>query len=160
MTILLKENIDKIVFIFCLVLRTTTFQVPQVLICHQRTLQETRSRSKIWSPYEFRSNHVSRNLRNLWNPFQDTFGNRKPPYFAESNRVTPFHAIKENLNQLFRQNNRLFSKKLGKGFETDMFLLFGLNSSPDFPKPQFCEAIIVLKLIGLWKTCPQFLKNS
>jgi len=57
--------------------------------------------------------------------------------------VASFHAVKANFNWLFRQNNKLFFKKLEKDFETNMLLLFGLNLSPAFPKTQFCDARIV-----------------
>jgi len=102
-----------------------------------------RLRSKIWSPYEFGSNDVSRklrNLKNLRNPFQNTFGNIKPPYSAESNSVAPFPTVMANFNQLFRQTIGCFSKKLVKGFETYMFLLFGLNPNPTLPKNTFLRS--------------------
>jgi len=50
-----------------------------------KDIYKKRLRSKIWSPYECGSNDVSKKLKN---PFQNTFGNRKPSYYAESNSMT------------------------------------------------------------------------
>ena len=105
-----------------------------MLVCYQRTLQETRSRSKIWSPYKFRSNDVSMSHKNLRNPFQNTFGNRKPPYSAESNSVAPFHAIKALFNRLFRQNNKLFFKETWKRFWNWFVLAIWVKSQSSLSK--------------------------
>jgi len=75
-------------------------RVPYMLIFHQRTLQETKSRSKIWFPYKFGSLGINRNIlsirnfRVLRNPLQNTLGNKKISNSAESNRVAFLHTVK------------------------------------------------------------------
>ena len=106
-----------------------------------------RLRSKIWSPYEFGSNDVSRSLRklkNLRNPFQNTFRNKKPPHSAKSNNVTPFHAVMANFNRLFWQNNRLFIKETWKRFWKG----FWIKPRPSLAKKTFLKNNNILK-IGL-----------
>jgi len=49
---------------------------------------------------------INWNLTTFGNPFHK--GNRIFPYFAKSNKMTSFHAIKACNNRLFRLNNRLF----------------------------------------------------
>ena len=74
-----------------------------------------------------RSNDINRNLRN---PFQNTFGKRKPSYFVESNNMNPFHAVKARFNRLFWQNNRLFFKETWKRF----VLAFWIKPQPNLAK--------------------------
>ena len=118
-----------------------------------------RLKSKIWSPYEWGSNDVSRNVRNLRNPFQKTFGNRKPPYSAKSNSVAPFHVIVTNFNRLFWQNNRLFFKETWKRFWEWFVLAFWIKPQPSLAKNTILRSKNNFKIrLAFWKLVHSFYK--
>ena len=69
------------------------------------------SSNNIWPLHKCGSNwflFLIWNLTYFRNPFHEASWNRKLSYFAESNRMTFFHAVKACKNRLFRLNNRLF----------------------------------------------------
>ena len=112
-----------------------------MLIGCQRTLQETRSSCKIWSLYKFGSIDINwdiRNLRNLMNPFQYTFRNRKPLNFSKFNSVVPFYAVRAHFNRLFRHNNRLFFKETWERFWKRFVLAVWIK-----PKPSLAKNIVL-----------------
>jgi len=137
MTFLLEDKIEKLGFIPCHMLRAVTVQVPHKLIFHQRVMQKSRSCSKVWSPNKFGSmsiNWIILKPKESWEPFQNAFGNTKFSNFTKFDRMTHFHTIKARNNRLFQLFNRFFPLIVGKGFETTLFLLYGLKPNPNFPK--------------------------
>ena len=73
-------------------------------------------------PYKLGSIGINwdiRNLRNLRNPFQNTFRNRKPPNSAEFNNVTHFHVVKAHFNRCFDKTTSYFQINLRKVLKKD-----------------------------------------
>ena len=142
-----------------------TPRVPHMLISHQRTLQETKLRSKIWPPYKFGSLGINkniliiRNFRVRRNPLQNISVNKKLSNSAESNRVALLHIVKAWNNQLFRLFNQLFFKKYWKWFWNRSLIAVWIKTQSSFAKNIMLRCKNCLKVwLAFWKLIHSFHK--
>jgi len=97
----------------------------------QKSTKESLSNHKIWSLKELGTFHVRfifRTIKISWNPFKDTFRNKRLTKPVESNRMTSLHTVKACNNRLFRSFNRLIFLHWWKRFWNPILFAMWIKS--------------------------------